>query len=84
MVKLLLFGLPLSLFSGWNLYQTSTDIAFKQGVILTSLPTLFLFQKCFWATTQLITEFRDLFDVFNKIFLLVKKIFLGFPNCIEL
>lgn len=75
MIKLLLFGLPLSLISGWNMYQTSTDIAFKQGVILTLLPTLFLFQKCFWATTQLIPEFGDLFWDFKKNVIIVKKIF---------
>lgn len=68
MIKVLLFGLPLSLISGWNLYQTSTDIAFHQGVILTLLPTLFLFQKCFWGTTQLIPEFRDLLGTLKKIF----------------
>lgn len=72
MIKVLLFGLPLSLISGWNLYQASTVIDFNQCVVLMLLPTLFLFQKCFWATSQLIPEFMFFWGDLKKIAFIVK------------
>lgn len=71
-IKVLLFGLPLSLLSGWNLYQASTVTALNQGVILALFPTLYLFQKCFWAATELIPECSEFFGDLKKIILIVK------------
>lgn len=74
-IRVLFFCLPLSFISGWNLYHTSAVIAFEHCVILTFLPTLFLFQKCFWATSQLIPEFISLFGDLKKIVLILKEKF---------
>jgi hypothetical protein len=58
-VKIALFGLPLTALAGWNLYQAQLAITFRQGYFLALLPTLVVFSSCFEYTSLLIPEIGE-------------------------
>lgn len=58
-VKIAMFGLPLTALAGWNLYQAQLAISFSQGYLLALLPTLVIFSSCFEYTSLLIPEIGE-------------------------
>ncbi len=72
-VRILVFGVPLSVLSGWNLYDDPMVQSFEQGMIMGFLPTMFFFPKCVDAANLLIPEMGDIVSDLKKSFQFLKE-----------